>query len=167
MHPTPFNTNMITFHLLIFSHCTHAIILVPGQRSQPGDAKNTYGTGAFMLLNTGETPILSTHGLITTIYHKLGKEIPTLYALEGKPCFFVFHLSTKGDLLPSPTYTLVTLVQYERTLNAVSNIITLALLLTQLLTEQQYMRLRFCGSGWVWIYVAVPKCWLAGRAPRG
>jgi hypothetical protein len=29
------------------------------------------------------------------------------------------------------------------------------------------MRLRFCGSGWVWIYVAVPKCWLAGRAPRG
>ena len=32
-----------------------------------GEAKNTYGTGCFLLMNTGETPILSKHGLVTTI----------------------------------------------------------------------------------------------------
>jgi len=42
-----------------------------------------YGTGAFMLLNTGHRPVFSTHGLITTIYYKLGRDFPTLYALEG------------------------------------------------------------------------------------
>ena len=47
-----------------------------------GDAKNTYGTGCFMLLNTGETPVLSKNGLLTTLGYKIGDK-PAVYALEG------------------------------------------------------------------------------------
>lgn len=47
-----------------------------------GEAKNTYGTGCFLLMNTGETPHVSKHGLITTLAFKLGGAKP-LYALEG------------------------------------------------------------------------------------
>jgi glycerol kinase len=47
----------------------------------PGDAKNTYGTGCFMLLNTGTTPVPSHKGLLTTVAWKIGGE--TTYALEG------------------------------------------------------------------------------------
>jgi glycerol kinase len=49
---------------------------------RPGDAKNTYGTGCFLLMNTGEKPIASKAGLITTVAYKVGKE-PACYALEG------------------------------------------------------------------------------------
>ncbi|MFN3742702.1 MAG: glycerol kinase GlpK [Anaerolineales bacterium] len=48
----------------------------------PGEAKNTYGTGCFMLLNTGTTPIPSKSGLLTTLGYKLGNQ-PAIYALEG------------------------------------------------------------------------------------
>ena len=48
----------------------------------PGEAKNTYGTGNFMLLNTGTTPVFSKHGLLTTVCYRLGDE-PAVYALEG------------------------------------------------------------------------------------
>ncbi len=48
----------------------------------PGEAKNTYGTGCFMLLNTGEHIVHSQHGLLTTPCYKLG-EAPAVYALEG------------------------------------------------------------------------------------
>jgi glycerol kinase len=48
----------------------------------PGDAKNTYGTGNFLLLHTGAQPAASTHGLITTVAYKLG-DAPAAYALEG------------------------------------------------------------------------------------
>ena len=48
----------------------------------PGDAKNTYGTGCFMLLNTGAVPVQSRHGLLTTVGYRLGNEAP-VYALEG------------------------------------------------------------------------------------
>ncbi|MFE9582314.1 glycerol kinase GlpK [Nocardia sp. NPDC006044] len=48
----------------------------------PGEAKNTYGTGNFMLLNTGTTPVVSKHGLLTTVCYQLGDE-PAVYALEG------------------------------------------------------------------------------------
>lgn len=47
----------------------------------PGTAKNTYGTGCFMLMNTGEKPINSKHGLLTTIAWGIGKRVE--YALEG------------------------------------------------------------------------------------
>ncbi|WP_413988627.1 glycerol kinase GlpK [Labrys okinawensis] len=49
---------------------------------QPGEAKNTYGTGCFMLMNTGQKPYQSTHGLLTTLGYKLGDE-KAVYALEG------------------------------------------------------------------------------------
>jgi len=47
-----------------------------------GEAKNTYGTGCFMLMNTGMKPTESKHGLLTTVAYKLGNE-PAHYALEG------------------------------------------------------------------------------------
>jgi glycerol kinase len=47
-----------------------------------GEAKNTYGTGNFMLLNTGSRAVLSTSGLLTTVAYKLG-EADAAYALEG------------------------------------------------------------------------------------
>ena len=47
----------------------------------PGSAKNTYGTGCFMLLNTGKTPMPSKNGLLTTVGWKLGKDVT--YCLEG------------------------------------------------------------------------------------
>jgi glycerol kinase len=48
----------------------------------PGEAKNTYGTGCFLLMNTGERAVPSTHGLITTVAYKFGSE-NAHYALEG------------------------------------------------------------------------------------
>ncbi len=48
----------------------------------PGEAKNTYGTGCFMLLNTGETPIPSQTGLLTTLAYQIAGQ-PAVYALEG------------------------------------------------------------------------------------
>lgn len=48
----------------------------------PGDAKNTYGTGLFMLLNTGRAPKWSTKGLITTVAYQIENQKP-VYALEG------------------------------------------------------------------------------------
>ena len=47
-----------------------------------GTAKNTYGTGNFMLLNTGTEPIASKNGLLTTVCYKIG-DAPQVYALEG------------------------------------------------------------------------------------
>jgi glycerol kinase len=49
---------------------------------RPGEAKNTYGTGCFLLMNTGERAVTSTCGLLTTVGYKLGSA-PTVYALEG------------------------------------------------------------------------------------
>jgi glycerol kinase len=48
----------------------------------PGEAKNTYGTGNFMLLNTGEELVRSKNGLLTTICYQFGSDKP-IYALEG------------------------------------------------------------------------------------
>jgi glycerol kinase len=49
---------------------------------KPGEAKNTYGTGSFMLMNTGEKIVPSRHGLLTTLGYKIGSQ-PAVYALEG------------------------------------------------------------------------------------
>jgi glycerol kinase len=49
---------------------------------EPGEAKNTYGTGCFMLMNTGEKLVPSTYGLLTTVAYQLGEQKP-VYALEG------------------------------------------------------------------------------------
>ncbi len=48
----------------------------------PGEAKNTYGTGNFLLLNTGTTPVRSRSGLVTTVAYRFGDAAP-VYALEG------------------------------------------------------------------------------------
>ena len=48
---------------------------------QPGEAKNTYGTGCFLLMNTGETPVFSESGLVTTIAWGMDEKVT--YALEG------------------------------------------------------------------------------------
>jgi glycerol kinase len=49
---------------------------------EPGDAKCTYGTGSFLLMNTGDQPVRSGNGLLTTVGYKIGDE-PATYALEG------------------------------------------------------------------------------------
>jgi glycerol kinase len=59
----------------------HAALV--GQASfEPGEAKNTYGTGCFLLMNTGTKPVPSKAGLITTVAYRFGGE-PAVYALEG------------------------------------------------------------------------------------
>ena len=57
---------------LLGHHCTRV-----------GDVKNTYGTGCFMLYNTGAVPVRSTHGLLTTVAYQLGSGARPVYALEG------------------------------------------------------------------------------------
>lgn len=47
----------------------------------PGDVKNTYGTGGFLLMNTGDTPVKSVNGLVTTIAWQIGDKV--CYCLEG------------------------------------------------------------------------------------
>ncbi|PON90061.1 Glycerol kinase [Trema orientale] len=59
----------------------HAAML--GQACRKGEAKSTYGTGAFILLNTGEEVIHSKNGLLSTLAFKLGPKSPANYALEG------------------------------------------------------------------------------------
>jgi len=49
---------------------------------KPGEAKNTYGTGCFMLMNTGTNIVPSRSGLLTTVGYKIGQQ-PAIYALEG------------------------------------------------------------------------------------
>ncbi|RAY14025.1 glycerol kinase [Actinomadura craniellae] len=56
----------------LFGQCCFAV----------GDAKNTYGTGSFLLLNTGAEPVASEHGLLTTVGYRIG-DAPAMYALEG------------------------------------------------------------------------------------
>ncbi|EHY61024.1 Glycerol kinase [Exophiala dermatitidis] len=55
-----------------------------GQKGfSPGLAKNTYGTGSFILYNVGEKPVISTHGLLTTVAFDFGGKNKAMYALEG------------------------------------------------------------------------------------
>ncbi|QEH92424.1 glycerol kinase GlpK [Dermacoccus abyssi] len=49
---------------------------------EPGTAKNTYGTGNFLILNTGEEKVMSKNGLLTTVCYRIGDQKP-VYALEG------------------------------------------------------------------------------------
>jgi glycerol kinase len=49
----------------------------------PGEAKVTLGTGAFLLANTGDVPVASSHGLLTTVAWRLGPDAPLVYAIEG------------------------------------------------------------------------------------
>lgn len=49
---------------------------------RPGEAKNTYGTGCFLLMNIGGRPVASQHGLLTTVAYRFSRQ-PAVYALEG------------------------------------------------------------------------------------
>lgn len=57
--------------------------LVGQQAFSPGMAKNTYGTGCFLLYNVGDEPVVSTHGLLATVAYDFGKGSKPIYALEG------------------------------------------------------------------------------------
>lgn len=57
--------------------------LVGQQGFNPGCAKNTYGTGCFLLYNVGEKPVISQHGLLATIAYDFGGKRKPVYALEG------------------------------------------------------------------------------------
>lgn len=57
--------------------------LVGQQGFTPGSAKNTYGTGCFLLYNCGEKPTISQHGLLATIAYDFGRHRKPVYALEG------------------------------------------------------------------------------------
>ncbi|XP_069698290.1 glycerol kinase 3 isoform X1 [Periplaneta americana] len=50
---------------------------------EQGQAKSTYGTGCFLLYNTGTARVESTHGLVTTVAYRMGKKAAAVYALEG------------------------------------------------------------------------------------
>lgn len=50
---------------------------------EPGRAKNTYGTGCFLLYNVGEKPVMSSHGLLATVAYHFGGSRKPVYALEG------------------------------------------------------------------------------------
>jgi glycerol kinase len=57
--------------------------LVGQQGFTPGSAKNTYGTGCFLLYNVGEKPVISHHGLLATVAYDFGRHRKPVYALEG------------------------------------------------------------------------------------
>lgn len=57
--------------------------LVGQQCFEKGQAKATFGTGCFLLYNTGTEHVSSNHGLLTTVGYKFGPEAKTIYALEG------------------------------------------------------------------------------------
>jgi len=57
--------------------------LVGQQGFRPGSAKNTYGTGCFLLYNVGTKPVVSTHGLLGTVAYDFGGNSKPVYALEG------------------------------------------------------------------------------------
>lgn len=50
---------------------------------EKGQTKNTYRNACFLMCNTGEEIVLSKHDLVTTVAYKMGKDQPTIYALEG------------------------------------------------------------------------------------
>lgn len=54
-----------------------------GHQLHPYHVKNTYGTGCFVLMNTGPNIVVSRHGLLSTVAFKLGRDAPAMYALEG------------------------------------------------------------------------------------
>ena len=80
---------------------------------EPGTAKNTYGTGCFMLLNTGPRPVASTKGLLTTVAWRLGTH--TTYALEGS----VFIAGAAVQWLRDGLRAISTSADVERLMQAV------------------------------------------------
>lgn len=67
--------------------------LVGNKCFKDGEAKNTYGTGAFLLFNTGTEPVPSNNGLLTTVAYQNGPNAKPYYALEGSSTFSLFAIS--------------------------------------------------------------------------
>ncbi|KAF8819398.1 putative Glycerol kinase [Cardiosporidium cionae] len=83
---------------------------------KPGDVKCTFGTGAFILMNTGTNPVLSTRGLLTTPCYQLGSDAPIIWALEGAIAIAGAGVSWMKDNLglissPQETEELITSVE--------------------------------------------------------
>lgn len=73
--------------------------LVGNRCTTHGSAKITYGTGCFLLCNTGEKPAFSDSGLITTVAYQLGRKSAPCYALEGSIATCGFAVQWLGDVL--------------------------------------------------------------------
>ena len=73
--------------------------LVGTKCMRKGTAKITYGTGCFLLCNTGETPQISKSGLITTVGYKMGRRKPVNYALEGSVATCGMAVQWLADIL--------------------------------------------------------------------
>lgn len=67
-----------------------------------GNAKITYGTGCFLLYNTGTELHFTEKGLITTVAYKMGKDAPTIYALEGSVATCGLAVQWLSDILDCP-----------------------------------------------------------------
>ncbi|XP_050439482.1 glycerol kinase-like [Adelges cooleyi] len=66
---------------------------------EAGQTKSTFGTGCFLLYNTGHEAFISTHGLLTTVAYKLGKNAKAVYALEGSVAVAGSALKWLKDIL--------------------------------------------------------------------
>lgn len=73
--------------------------LVGNRCTSQGTAKITYGTGCFLLYNTGEKPTFSENGLITTVAYQMGKRNKAVYALEGSVSTCGFAVQWLSDIL--------------------------------------------------------------------
>ncbi len=82
---------------------------------EPGTAKNTYGTGCFLLLNTGRSAVASSRGLLTTVAWQIGSE--TVYALEGS----VFIAGAAIQWLRDGLGALATAAESERIAGSVAD----------------------------------------------
>ena len=82
---------------------------------QPGDVKNSYGTGCFLLMQTGAQPVFSGHGLLTTIAWEVNGI--TSYALEGS----VFVAGSAVQWLRDSLGLIVTAAESERLANQVED----------------------------------------------
>jgi glycerol kinase len=81
--------------------------LVGQQCFRVGDAKNTYGTGCFMLYNTGSVPVQSSNGLLTTVGYQLGVGADVVYALEVCARFINNHACILSEWRRDPWQSLV------------------------------------------------------------
>jgi glycerol kinase len=73
--------------------------LVGNRCMNQGSAKITYGTGCFLLFNTGDKPVFHQKGLITTVAYKLGRKAPPRYALEGSIATCGYAVTWLGNVL--------------------------------------------------------------------
>ena len=120
---------------------------------RPGEAKNTYGTGCFLLMNTGDTPVLSQNGLVTTIAWGLGGKVQ--YALEGS----VFVAGAAIQWLRDELHLLDTAADSEYMAKLVPDT-------HGCYVVPAFTGLAWCGPPWIPWPIKLPMCWRpCGRIP--